>query len=105
MAVSQSTFGDILALGQSAMDIFKMITELRAERRRIEDAILVVERLAVGAHGKRRGRRPKWMTEAVSKSLDAKPVKRRLVSPEGRSRMAGAPKKRSAAQRTKAASA
>ena len=40
-----------------------MIAELRSERERIEQAILLVERLARG-QGKRRGRPPKWMSEA-----------------------------------------
>lgn len=39
-----------------------MITELRAEREHVEQAILVFERLAAG-QGRRRGRPPKWMTE------------------------------------------
>jgi hypothetical protein len=43
------------------MDINKMLAELRAEREQIEQAILVLERMAVG-RGKRRGRPPKWMT-------------------------------------------
>jgi len=38
-----------------------MLAELRAERARVEEAILVIERLA-HAHGKRRGRPPAWMT-------------------------------------------
>ena len=41
------------------MDILKMLAELRAEREQIDEAILVLERLA---RGKRRGRPPKWMT-------------------------------------------
>lgn len=52
------------------MDVNKMLTELRQERETIEEAILVLERLARG-RGKRRGRPPLWMTEA------AMPVKRR----------------------------
>jgi hypothetical protein len=44
------------------MDINKMLDELRAEREQVEQAILVLERLARG-QGKRRGRPPKWMTE------------------------------------------
>jgi hypothetical protein len=44
------------------MDINKMLDELRAERDQVEQAILVLERLARG-QGKRRGRPPKWMTE------------------------------------------
>jgi hypothetical protein len=48
------------------MDILKMLAELRKEREQIEQAILVVERLAAGTGGKRRGRPPKWMSEGVS---------------------------------------
>jgi hypothetical protein len=44
------------------MDILKMLAELRGEREQIEQAILVIERLASG-HGKR-GRPPAWMTAA-----------------------------------------
>ena len=43
------------------MDINKMLAELRAERDQLGEAILTLERLAVG-RGKRRGRPPKWMT-------------------------------------------
>src|SRR5437879_4291754 len=43
------------------MDILKMLAELRAEREQVEEAIIVLERLARG-RGKRRGRPPKWMT-------------------------------------------
>jgi hypothetical protein len=43
------------------MDILKMLAELRAEREQIEEAILVLERIACG-RGRRRGRPPKWMT-------------------------------------------
>ena len=42
------------------MDISKMLAELLQERERIEEAIMVVERLAHG-QGKRRGRPPAWM--------------------------------------------
>jgi hypothetical protein len=41
----------------SAMDILKMLAELRAEREQIEEAIIVLERIAHG-RGKRRGRPP-----------------------------------------------
>lgn len=44
------------------MDLLKAISELRAEREQIEDAILALERLARG-QGKRRGRPPKWMSD------------------------------------------
>ena len=38
------------------MDILKMLADLRAERQQIEEAILVMERLAAGTGGKRRGK-------------------------------------------------
>jgi len=43
------------------MDIIKILAELRTEREQVEEAILVLERMARG-RGKRRGRPPKWMT-------------------------------------------
>ena len=55
------------------MDINKILDELRLERAQVEEAILSVERLAVG-HGKRRGRPPSWMTAA--KSLVSGPKRR-----------------------------
>ncbi|MGH9628895.1 MAG: hypothetical protein ACRD7E_11270, partial [Bryobacteraceae bacterium] len=51
------------------MDITKMLAELRQERQQIEEAIIILERLARG-RGKRRGRPPLWMTGDT-------PVKRR----------------------------
>ena len=39
-----------------------MIEELQTEREQIEEAILVLERIARG-QGRRRGRPPAWMTE------------------------------------------
>jgi hypothetical protein len=44
------------------MDVNKMLTDLRAEREQIEEAILSLERLARG-RGKRRGRPPAWLQE------------------------------------------
>ena len=44
------------------MDVVKIIEELRTEREQIEEAILVLERIARG-QGRRRGRPPAWMTE------------------------------------------
>ena len=43
------------------MDILKMQAELRAEREQVEEAMVVLERMARG-RSKRRGRPPKWMT-------------------------------------------
>jgi hypothetical protein len=39
-----------------------MLAELREERERIEQAILVLERIA-GGRSRGRGRPPKWMTQ------------------------------------------
>jgi hypothetical protein len=40
-----------------------MLADLREEREQVEEAIMVLERLALG-HGKQRGRPPAWMTAA-----------------------------------------
>jgi hypothetical protein len=45
------------------MDVNKMLADLRQEREQIEEAIMILERLARG-RGKRRGRPPAWMTAA-----------------------------------------
>jgi hypothetical protein len=44
------------------MDLKKMITELEAERDRLDHAILALERLARGPQSKR-GRPPKWLRD------------------------------------------
>ena len=75
------------------MDILKMITELRSERAAIEQALLVLERLA-GSHGKRRGRPPAWLSAAKSGAGAIEGGVKRTVSPEARKRMAAAQKKR-----------
>jgi hypothetical protein len=50
-------------LGETdAMDINKMLAELRVEREQIEEAIMTLERLARG-RGRRRGRPPAWMAQ------------------------------------------
>ena len=43
------------------MDLQKMIAELQAERTRLDEAILALERLVASKGSKRRGRPPKWM--------------------------------------------
>ena len=64
-----------------------MLAELREERQRIEEAILVFERLASGS-GKRRGRPPAWMAQAEERSAsaesagDAAPVRRKRGRPK-----------------------
>jgi hypothetical protein len=48
------------------MEIDKSLEELRQERAQLDEAILSIERLALG-QGKRRGRPPSWMALAKSK--------------------------------------
>jgi hypothetical protein len=43
------------------MDLNKMLAELRAERDQIEEAIVALGRLSLGA--KRRGRPPLWISQ------------------------------------------
>ena len=54
------------------MDVLKMLAELRQERAQVEEAIVVLERLALG-HGKRRGRPPTWMTTASAPKRRGRP--------------------------------
>jgi hypothetical protein len=48
------------------MDILKMLAELREQREAIEQAIIVLERIAAG-QSKRRGRPPVWMASAAKR--------------------------------------
>jgi hypothetical protein len=61
------------------MDILKMLAELRAERKRIEQAILTFERVAAKTRGRRRGRPPKWMSLLNNKDLMAPVSKKKRV--------------------------
>ena len=93
-------------LRNSHMDILKMLADLRAEQEQIAQAILALERLAVGTHGKRRGRPPKWMAAARAESpAPIVPRKKWVVNDAGRRRMAEAQKKRWAAKKVEAAQA
>jgi len=58
------------------MDLLKMIAELREERARIDEATLILERLARGH--RRRGRPPAWMKAAEFASGQPPARKRRL---------------------------
>ena len=60
------------------MDVNKMLAELRQEREHIQDAIIVLERLARG-RGKGPGRPPLWLSQAV-------PMKRRGRPPGSKNR-------------------
>lgn len=80
-----------------------MLSELRSELQHIEEAILVVQRLAAGG-AKRRGRPPKWMAEAGPTALVVMPGRRRKpFSAATRKKMAEAQRKRWAAARAKGA--
>ena len=81
-----------------AMEIVKMIAELRSERTAIEHALAVLERLARG-QGKRRGRPPAWLTLARGSDAAVTGKKKRVLSAEVRKKMADAQKKRWAAYR------
>jgi hypothetical protein len=48
------------------MDINKMLAELRAEREAVDQAIIVLQRIAAG-RAKRRGRPPAWMSQMMKK--------------------------------------
>ena len=57
---------------ESAMDVSKILAELRQEREQLEEAILSLERLASG-RGKRRGRPP----ALDGRSKEARPSSRK----------------------------
>jgi len=61
------------------MDVSKILTELREERRQIEEAIVSLERLAQG-RGRRRGRPPAWMSQTQA---TAQPIAKRRGRPPG----------------------
>jgi len=86
------------------MDLTQMLSELRSQKAHIEEAILVLQRLAAGG-AKRRGRPPKWMASAEEPSgVASMPVrKRKPFSATTRKKMAEAQRKRWAAVRAKPA--
>jgi hypothetical protein len=47
------------------MDVTKILAELKAEREQIEEAIVSLERLAIG-RGRGRGRPPAWLVGAAA---------------------------------------
>ena len=65
------------------MDVNNILAELQQERERIEEAILSLERLAIG-RGKRRGRPPAWMKEAKEGRPRGRPPGRLKGKPESR---------------------
>jgi hypothetical protein len=77
------------------MDLLKMIAELRDERSAVDEAIIVLEKLA-RTHTKRRGRPPAWLPMVQAARGTGT---RRAFTSETRKRMAEAQKKRWAAYR------
>jgi hypothetical protein len=69
------------------MDLNKLIADLRLELKQVEQTIQTLEAMSAGS-GKRRGRPPKWLTEARRKGAAAeagsssKPAKKRASQPE-----------------------
>jgi hypothetical protein len=45
------------------VDVAKILEELKQEKEQLEQAIVTLERLAVGRGGPRRGRPPGWLAE------------------------------------------
>jgi hypothetical protein len=81
------------------MDVLRMLGDLREERERLMEAILVLERIAAGGQ-RRRGRPPKWMAAIAPSSTDAPSTgKRRQFSAATRAKMAAAQRKRWAARK------
>ena len=65
------------------MDVTKMLADLRREHAVIQEAIIVLERMAQG-RGKRRGRPPAWMAKVKAEGTGATVAKRRgTLRPEG----------------------
>ena len=80
-----------------------MLAELRAERERLTEAIVVLERLAAGGR-KSRGRPPKWLAVSLPSAAAEGPTrKRRPFSAATRAKMAQAQRKRWAARKKAAA--
>jgi hypothetical protein len=82
------------------MNVTQMISELRAERASIEEAIAVLERLVSRQPG-RRGRPPAWLASVKASASDQRASKptgeKRVFSAATRKKMALSQKKRWAA--------
>lgn len=78
------------------MDLIQTLSELREQKRQLDAAILVLEKIAAG-QPRGKGRPPKWLSLA-RQGEDGTPAKR-VLSEESRARMAEAQRKRWAARR------
>ncbi|HEY3936031.1 MAG TPA: hypothetical protein VGL97_01270 [Bryobacteraceae bacterium] len=52
------------------MDLHKMITELQAEKERLDEAIQALEKLTAGKI-RRRGRPPRWLSDEIQRQPNA----------------------------------
>lgn len=70
------------------MDVSKILAELKAERAQIEEAIVSLERLALG-RGKGRGRPPSWMSDVLPKRRGRPPgSKNKVQTPDSATKAA-----------------
>jgi hypothetical protein len=59
------------------MDLYSILDQLRQQRDHVDESIAALERIAAGM-GRRRGRPPKWMTQAAAAvNAAAAPPKKR----------------------------
>ena len=63
------------------MELENILSELRQERERIDEAILSLERLAK-SRGRRRGRPPTWMAEVTAKRRGLPPGSKNRATPK-----------------------
>jgi hypothetical protein len=75
---------------EEALDINKILVEIREERKQIEAAIVSLQRLAAG-EGKRRGRPPAWMKDLKKPDTNAKPRGRPPKNKTGESSLKNTP--------------
>ena len=68
------------------IDVAKILEELKQEKEQLEQAILTLERLAVG-RGPRRGRPPAWMNDVTApKRRGRPPGSKNKTAPENASK-------------------
>jgi hypothetical protein len=72
------------------MELNKMLLELRAERKAVSEAVMVLERLAWG-RGKRRGRPPSWMKDVMVKRNGRPPGSKNKPKQTGGAKSLGGP--------------
>jgi hypothetical protein len=70
------------------MDVSKILADLRQEKEQLEEAILSLERLAMG-RGRRRGRPPSWMTVAKKRGRPPGSKNKNSSTTAGKTMVAG----------------